>query len=75
MVVKTIRLNEDRRGIKCNAEMVYLRDFTPDYKMNPKPVESYLERFQRNLNGQPQDEYPHDLLDDKIFYNFLILLY
>ena len=66
MVVKTIRLNEDRRGIKCNAEMVYLRDFTPDYKMNPKPVESYLERFQRNLNGQPQDEYPHDLLDDKI---------
>ena len=66
MVVKTIRLNEDRRGIKCNAEMVYLRDFTLDYKMNPKPVESYLERFQRNLNGQPQDEYPHDLLDDKI---------
>lgn len=66
MVVKTIRLNEDRRGIKCNAEMFYLRDFTLDYKMNPKPIQNYLERFQRNLNGQSQDEYPHDLLDDKI---------
>lgn len=66
MVIKTIRLNEDRREIKCNAEMVYLRDFTLDYKMHPKVVTDRMERFQRNLNGQPQDEYPHDLLDDKI---------
>lgn len=65
-VVKTINFNVDRNGIKCNAQMVYLRDFTPNYKMNPKPVENYEERFYRNLNVQPQDEYPHDFLDDSI---------
>lgn len=65
-VIKKIILSEDRNNIRCNAQMVYLRDFTPEYKMNPKPVQSYQERFDRNLNGQPQDEYPHDLLDDSI---------
>lgn len=66
MVIKSISLNEDRRGLKCKAEMIYLREFTPQYKMNTKPVTDWRERFDRNLNGQPQDEYPHDLLDDKI---------
>lgn len=66
MIVKTISLGEDRRGLKCNAEMVYLRDLTLQYKMSPKEVKDPLMRFYRNLNGQPQDEYPHDLLDDTI---------
>lgn len=66
MVVKSISLNKDRRGLKCNAEMIYLREFTPQYKMSTKHVTDWRERFDRNLNGQPQDEYPHDLLDDKI---------
>ncbi len=65
-VVKKIILNEDRNGNQCNSEWIYLREFTPEYKMNPKPVASEQERFKRYLNGQPQDEYPHDLLDDKI---------
>ena len=73
MVVKTVRLNQDRRGFKCNAEMIYLRDFTPQYKMNPKPVEDWKERFYRNLNGQPQDEYPHDFLDDKILESIQLI--
>lgn len=66
MVVKTIKLGIDRRGFKCNAEMAYLRDFTPWYKMNPKDVTDQRERMFRNWNGQPQDEYPHDFLDDNI---------
>lgn len=65
-VIKRIKFSEDRNKIKCNAEMVYLRDFTSDYKMNPKPVLSNKDRFYRNLNGQPQEEYPHDFLDDSI---------
>ena len=72
MVVKTICLNEDRRGFKCKAEMVYLRDFTLDYKMHPKKVTD-RKGFQRNLYGQPQDEYPHDLLDDKILESVRII--
>lgn len=65
-VIKKIILSEDRNNTKCDAQMIYLRDFTPEYKMAPKPVQSYQEQFNRNLNGQPQDEYPHDLLDDSI---------
>lgn len=65
-VLKKIILNEDRNNIKCNAEMVYLRDFSHEYKMNQKPVQNARDRFYRNLNGQTQDEFPHDLLDDSI---------
>lgn len=66
MIVKTIILNEDRRGLKCNAKMVYLRDLTPQYKMIPKEVKDHLTQFKRDSIGQPQDEYPHDFLDDTI---------
>lgn len=65
-IVKKIILNEDRNKIRCTAELVYLRDCTPIYKMNPKPVQSYQERFYKNVNGHPQDEYPYDFLDDSI---------
>ncbi len=65
-IVKKIILNEDRNNIQSKAELVYLRDFTPKYKMNPKPVQNYQERFYRNINGQPLNEYPHDFLDDSI---------
>lgn len=65
-VIKSIPLHVDRNGISCDALFMYLREFTQSYKMNPKPVLNYIERFNRNLNGQPQDEYPHDYLDDSI---------
>lgn len=66
MVVKKFFLNTDRNGIHCNAQLVYLREFSSSYKMHPKPVENYAERFNRNLHGQPQNEYPHDFLDEAI---------
>lgn len=65
-VIKCIPLRVDRYGMSCDAQFMYLRDLSQSYKMNPKPVQNCMERYNRNLNGQPQDEYPHDLLDDYI---------
>lgn len=65
-VIKSINLDKDRNGIACNAVFMYLRDLSPTYKMNTKPVLNGLERVFRNLNGQPQKEYPSDFLDEHI---------
>ena len=60
-VIKQIDLNDDRF---IDAHVIYLRNFTPTYKMKEKDPE--ISDFERMLNGTPQNEYPNDILDDII---------
>jgi len=48
------------------GEIMYLRDFSPNYKMSSPTVRSEQEKWNIFLNGIPQDEYPNDQLDDLI---------
>lgn len=50
----------------CQGKIVYLRDFTEQYKMQQKKVVDERERFNRLLNGIPEEEYPSDFLDQTI---------
>lgn len=61
-VTKTVK-----NGIPCNVKFVYIRDFTNEYKMSEPKIENDEQSFNRYLHGIPQEEYPHDRLDDIIF--------
>lgn len=61
-VIKKIDLNADQF---IDAHIIYLRDFTATYKMEPK--NPAIGEIERNIHGIPQNEYPKDLLDDIIF--------
>lgn len=50
-----------------DAELVYLRKFTPDYKMHTRERNTQEEVMDYLLNGYDADEYPSDLLDDAIY--------
>lgn len=62
-VIKEIELNDDN---VLDGAFVYLRKFTPTYKMKTSSKLSDEERFNRLLKGTPEDEYPNDELDDLI---------
>jgi len=63
-VVKTIDLRAEGY---YDARIVYLRRFYgEDYRMQEHTEVTQEERFDRLLNGTPQNEYPHDSLDDFI---------
>lgn len=63
-VMKFIDLNANE---VLEGQIVYLRKFTPTYKMKTPPVQTEEERFNRLLTGTPEKEYPADELDDYIF--------
>lgn len=63
-VIKTIEITHANYNI---GKVVYLRNFTDEYKMKTKKVISEKERFNRNLIGVPESEYPEDFLDKIIF--------
>ena len=46
------------------GEIMYLRDFKPNYKMSSPTVRSEKEKWDIFINGIPQNEYPNDKLDD-----------
>lgn len=66
-IVKTIAVESiQHNGRAHHAKIVYLRDFTEQYKMKQKIVVDEREKFNRLFNGIPEDEYPNDFLDDSI---------
>lgn len=66
-IIKRIDLNyQDRTGRIYHSQIVYLRDFTEQYKMRQKEIVDEREKFERLLNGIPENEYPNDFLDDAI---------
>lgn len=65
-VVKHVKLTRDSHGHNVPAEIVYLRDLTEDYKMNPIEPTSEEERIEKFNNVHLQKEYPSDILDDAI---------
>ena len=48
------------------GEIMYLRDFKPNYKMSSPTVRSEKEKWNIFINGISQNEYPNDKLDDLI---------
>lgn len=66
-IVKTIAVESiQHNGMAHHAKIVYLRDFTEQYKMKQKIVVDEREKFNRLFNGIPEDEYPNDFLDNSI---------
>lgn len=66
-IIKTINLvRREQDGMIHHANMIYLRDFTEEYKMKPKIVVEEREKFNRLLTGIPENEYPNDYLDTAI---------
>lgn len=57
----TITLEDHRRN--ASARIIYLRDFTPEYKMHQKEPADNQEKIMRLIKGIPEDEYPSDTLD------------
>lgn len=65
MVVKeiSVSVNKDRDNYS-EGKIVYLRNLSETYKMQVSPKDlSFNEKFERLLNGIPQQEYPDDFLD------------
>ena len=66
-IKKTINITcRGRHGIPCQGLIVYLRDFTDQYKMHQKVIINERERFERLFSGIPEEEYPSDILDQTI---------
>ena len=67
-VVKRIKVeHENANGRLSFGDVVYLRDFTQEYRMHQKEVVDERERMERMIHGTPQNEYPDDELDNAIF--------
>lgn len=66
-VVKRIAIEKKiPAGGMSHGDIIYLRRFTNVYKMQQKEVSNEQEQFKRMLFEIPEEEYPHDLLDDLI---------
>lgn len=66
-LIKRIYVTREYAGQTHKAYFCYLRKFTSDYKMQEEPEElDEKEKFNRLLNGIPEELYPRDLLDDRI---------
>ena len=63
-VIKTIHLND--KDIS-DGKLIYLRKFTPEYKMQTPPAQNEQERLNRLFEGTPESEYPADMLDDLLY--------
>lgn len=60
-VIKTINLNDERF---MDAQLVYFRQFTNQYKMHSKLYMNEREILNHLITGTPENEYPHDKLDE-----------
>lgn len=66
-IVKRIAVEKKMQwGGVAHAEIIYLRRFTEQYKMQTKEVKTEQEKFHRMITGIPEEEYPSDILDDVI---------
>lgn len=66
-IIKTINLeSQEPNGMTHHASIVYLRDFTEEYKLKPKEIVNEREKFNRLLNENVEDEYPNDFMDNAI---------
>ena len=50
-----------------DGKLIYLRKFTPEYKMQTPPAQNEQERVNRLFEGTPESEYPADMLDDLLY--------
>lgn len=67
-VVKRIKVEHEKANGRLSfGDVVYLRDFTQEYRMHQKEVVDERERMERMIHGTPQNEYPDDELDNAIF--------
>lgn len=62
-IKKTITITVADHGRNASARVIYLRDFTPEYKMHQKEPSDNQEKIMRLIKGIPEDEYPSDTLD------------
>ena len=65
-VIKSIGLDWDTYGNQIPAKIIYIRDFSADYKMNPQKPSNAEEAREKQANIHMQKEYPKDVLDDAI---------
>ena len=65
-ILKSIRLTNDTYGHRVPANIIYIREFTAEYKMNPQEPSNDDEVREKWNNAHMQKEYPHDILDDAI---------
>lgn len=68
LIKKTIFLNSD---VINDGEVIYFRKLSEDYKMNSPQNLTEKDRFDRVLNGTPEEEYPKDKLDEIIYQRFI----
>ncbi len=62
-VIKTLKLPIRVGDNEYFARMVYARDLSMSYQMTEHKEMSDIERFNYNLNGIPEDDFPKDALD------------
>lgn len=63
-VCKSLILNDEKFP---NASIIYLRSLRENYKMKQSLQTEDLERFNRLLQGIPEEEYPSDEVDNLLF--------
>lgn len=65
--VKIISVEDKRHEEPFFGEIIYVRKASEHYWYKPIPENlTWQERFERDVNGRPEDEYPSDLLDKLI---------
>lgn len=63
-IIKRIIINKvDNHERNYTAEIIYLRTFFNEYKMQQKEIVDEKEDFRRNIYGIPENEFPSDILD------------
>lgn len=65
-IKKTINIVVKDQGRNASARIIYLRDFTTDYKMHQKEPTENQDKIMQLISGIPEDEYPSDSLDSII---------
>jgi len=65
-VIKTIRMPLSQNGHDYMARLVYARDLSLNYRMKSHEKMTDAERFEYNLKGIPEGDYPVDKLDEKM---------
>lgn len=63
-ILKRISFSKQYRNNRTlYGEAIYLRKFTPDYRMQQKEIVDEKEKLKRLFNGIPEEEYPSDIID------------
>ena len=65
-IIKSIGLDKDIYGNRIPAKIIYIRDFSDDYKMNSQKPSNDEETREKQVYVHMQKEYPQDILDDAI---------